>query len=396
LQLIETGKALRAANQKGVKTIGYTHDRLQAFLPNAIDKFHLALDELETDIVCPHQRSPFAAGILGGTANVPKVRAKAVLGRDLRELQAKRSQLENPTMEQVEMADPVGDLGGPPNAFSAHDAEIEVSVTGAQVSEAIKEEESIAANPETANINSPKSHLKTSLGSPSQPVPPSTEVEQQDSMQKPKEFRGEDVQTEIGGSKNARDPYNIDTTQGLGISISDTVPSAASEAPVTADLQDATFDSMFDAGNNDDSDLNFDDFGFSGDGTGNQNDDFGGNSGDFDLSSFGNQANQDTGDPNSLLQGLDTFADGSGGEFNMLEMSNTGSNNNGVGETGADDFGMSGGDLDMALGMGANESTFDDLLDGMDFGDADDDGTGGDMMEHGEFDDAYFGLNSDG
>jgi hypothetical protein len=63
LQLIETGKALRAANQKGVKTIRYTHDRLQAFLPNAIDKFHLALDELETDIVCPHQNSATMGGI---------------------------------------------------------------------------------------------------------------------------------------------------------------------------------------------------------------------------------------------------------------------------------------------------------------------------------------------
>lgn len=51
LQLIETGKALRAANQKGAKTIGHTHAALQASIPATIESFHLALDELEIDIV---------------------------------------------------------------------------------------------------------------------------------------------------------------------------------------------------------------------------------------------------------------------------------------------------------------------------------------------------------
>lgn len=50
-QLIETGKVLRSANKKGVKTIGYTNDRFQALFPNTLEKFHLALDELEYDIV---------------------------------------------------------------------------------------------------------------------------------------------------------------------------------------------------------------------------------------------------------------------------------------------------------------------------------------------------------
>ncbi len=52
LQLIETGKALRAANQKGAKTIGHTHTGLQASIPATLESFHLALDELEIDIVC--------------------------------------------------------------------------------------------------------------------------------------------------------------------------------------------------------------------------------------------------------------------------------------------------------------------------------------------------------
>jgi hypothetical protein len=52
LQLIQTGKVLREANQKGPKTIGHTHTGLQASLPATIGSFHLALDELEIDIVC--------------------------------------------------------------------------------------------------------------------------------------------------------------------------------------------------------------------------------------------------------------------------------------------------------------------------------------------------------
>jgi hypothetical protein len=48
---METGKALRAANKKGSKTISHDNDRLQLFMPSAINSFHLALDELESDIV---------------------------------------------------------------------------------------------------------------------------------------------------------------------------------------------------------------------------------------------------------------------------------------------------------------------------------------------------------
>jgi len=48
---METGKALRGANKKGSKTISHDNDRLQLFMPSAINSFHLALDELESDIV---------------------------------------------------------------------------------------------------------------------------------------------------------------------------------------------------------------------------------------------------------------------------------------------------------------------------------------------------------
>jgi hypothetical protein len=322
-----------------------------------------------------------------------KVRAKAVLGRDLRELQARRNQLENPTMQQAEIADSLADGGGPRDASSPHAMGIALPETSIEASEAIKKEDSMKEYDDTMDISSPKPELKTISGSPSQNVPAHAIVESQESIQKSVEAPVGDVQNKDDDLNNARDAINTDTNHGLGITTSDAVPSAASEAPVTAGLQNTTFDSMFDADNNGESDL-FDDFNFSGDGTGNQNDEFGGNAGGFDLSSFGNQTNNDSGDPNSILQGLESFGDGSGGDFNLLDMSNNATDNHGAGDNAGDDFGMSGGDLDMALGMGANESTFDDLLDGIDFGDGDD-GTGGDMMEHGEFDDAFFGLNSD-
>lgn len=329
------------------------------------------------------------------TADSSKVRAKAVLGRDLRELQTRRNQLENPTLLQAEIADSLADGGEPRATPSPHAIGLAVPESSVEASEAIKKEDSIAENPDTMNISPPKPELKTISGSPSKILQAHTEVESQESIQKSMEARAGDVQTENDDLSNILDTANTDTNHGLGISISDAVPSAASEAPVTAGLQSTTLDSLYDANNNGESDLNFDDFNFSGDGTGNGNDDFGGNGGEFDLSSFGNQTNNDSGDPNSILQGLESFGDGTGADFNLLEMSNNATDNQGTGDSAGDDFGMSGGDLDMALGMGANESTFDDLLEGMDFGDGDD-GTGGDMMEHGEFDEEFFGLNSDG
>ena len=328
------------------------------------------------------------------TTDSLKVRAKAVLGRDLRELQARRNQLENPTLQQAEIADSLDDGGEPRDVSSPHAIGIAVPETSVEASEAIKKEDSSTENPDTMNISPRKPELNTISGSPSQTLQAHTEVESQESIQKSMDARAVDIQTENDDLSNARDSINTDANNGPGITISDAVPSAASEAPVAAGLQSTTVDSLFD-GNNGESDFNFDDYNFPGDGTDNQNDDFGGNGGDFDLSSFGNQTNHGSGDPNSILQGLESFGDGSGADFNMLDMSNNTTDNQGAGDNAGDDYGMSGGDLDIALGMGANESTFDDLLEGMDFGDADD-GTGGDMMEHGDFDDEFFGLNSDG
>lgn len=394
LQLIETGKALRAANQKGPKTIGHTHAGLQASIPATIESFHLALDELEIDIVCYSNGSAFVIDISYATADFSKVRAKAVLGRDLRELQSKRNQLENPTIQQAETADPLNDGEEQGNAPSPRAIGFTIPETSFEAQEAIKKEESAMEDPDTMDFGSPKDELKVPSGMPSQNATAHIEVESQESIQKSVSTQAGDIQTGNNESNDARGAANPDKNHGLGIIMADAAPSAASEAPVTGGLQGATFDELFD-GNNGESDLNFDDFNFSGDGSGNQTGDFGGNGGEFDLSSFGNQANDDNDDPNSLIQGLESFGDESGVDFNLLDMSHNSTDDHGATSNVGDDFGMSGGEFDMALGTGANESTFDDLLEGMDFNDGDD-ATGGDMIEHGDFDDEFFGLNNDG
>lgn len=172
---------------------------------------------------------------------------------------------------------------------------------------------------------------------------------------------------------------------GLGIDLSGEEPSGSLEVPAQTGVQSESFDSMFDIGTAGDTDLNFDDFDFN---TGHETHDYDQNDQDLDLSSFGNQEPSNKNDDvSTLLQGLESYGDGNGAEdFNPPELSNNATTNQvgGIqdGLSTADDYGLSGGDLDMAMGIGNNDSTFDDLLEGMnmDFeGDA-----------SGEFDDAFF------
>jgi hypothetical protein len=51
-QLIETGKALRLANKRGVGATVKEDNRLQLVTASSTERFHLALDELESEIVC--------------------------------------------------------------------------------------------------------------------------------------------------------------------------------------------------------------------------------------------------------------------------------------------------------------------------------------------------------
>jgi hypothetical protein len=168
---------------------------------------------------------------------------------------------------------------------------------------------------------------------------------------------------------------------GLGINTQgiDTTP-----GPATAELQDSAIDSLFeDNENTGESGMSFDhmDFSMPESNTQTQTQDISqGQHADFDLSSFPTTSQ----------------------DFNMPDLhnsndANSNTNNNGN-KQGDDLFDMgnaTGGDdqmdLDLDIGMaGGEESTFDDLF----FGGGDDDGlSGGAEMQHGEFDNAFFGLD---
>ena len=50
-KLIETGKALRGSEKEGERTLANANTRLRSTIPSALDNFHRALDDLESDIV---------------------------------------------------------------------------------------------------------------------------------------------------------------------------------------------------------------------------------------------------------------------------------------------------------------------------------------------------------
>lgn len=51
MQLVQTGKALRASRKDGQGNVAQAHGSLQPKLPETIRTFHSALDDLENDIV---------------------------------------------------------------------------------------------------------------------------------------------------------------------------------------------------------------------------------------------------------------------------------------------------------------------------------------------------------
>jgi hypothetical protein len=324
------------------------------------------------------------------------LRARAVLGRDLRELQAKRNTTGNTSKQEVESImdhadDPILQEADTFQAPEATTTESDTHMDDMMRPETV--EEAISS---PTKASSPQPKIESPPSSVSPVLDTKTEVQ-------PPESEGNPMSDNLASDDKEEDPFPIissgvpipENLQGLGITTAVMEPSASSEAPMTSELQAEAFDSMFDNNDHNEGDMNFDDFDFSGDGSGNQNPDFDSSGGVFDLSSFGNQTSNDNAEAGALLQGLDSFGDGTGGDFAMLDLSNDATGNLGNVENSGNEFGMSGGDLDTALGMGVNDSTFDDLLDGMDFGDGADGGTGGDMMEHGDFDDEFFGINNE-
>lgn len=230
------------------------------------------------------------------------------------------------------------------------------------------------------------------------PEPPNEGAKMQEQFDMMKELQRQQKQ---GASTSPELPISqpvIETT-GLGISLNPSNENKSGTQSQNQSVDDLDFESMFGmdpapGDKTEDAEMLFEDLftnavaeqgGELGDG------------GDFDLSSFGEPANAPHEDVTAMLESLDNFGNAGNGDFDMMAASNTAP----AGDSGEQDmaqsaggenFDMNGGDLDIALGLDNNESTFDDLLDGIDFGDGGDDGGGMDAIEHGEFDDAFFGT----
>jgi hypothetical protein len=284
-----------------------------------------------------------------------QIRAKSVLLRDLEELRAKRIALENPVpvVEEIEMK--VENVVETDQSATAENTQPSPQKT-------IKEEDTKPTeNGEPTSNESiqstqdpPKDTIKIPESSTTQPCP----------------------SPPPSANETGSNPQLI----GLGINTQgiDTTP-----GPATAELQDSAIDSLFeDNENTGESGMNFDhtDFSMPESNTNTQTQDISqGQHADFDLSSFP-ATSQDFNMPD-----LHTSNDAN---------SNTNNNGNKQGDDLVDMGNATGGDqmdLDFDFGMaGGEENTFNDLF----FGEGDDDVlSGGAEMQHGEFDNAFFGLD---
>jgi hypothetical protein len=276
------------------------------------------------------------------------LRAKSVLLRDLEALRAKRIALENPVpiFEEVEPV-PEPEVNG--------EFTMEVNTPEPTIKE------------ENTESRSPENHATIEMGQPSSMQDPTKEdiiKNQEDSKEK---------------QASTPPPSNDTTSKPIGLGIN-TEGAGDSPAPGTSEQQNSAVDSLFDIPDNENaggSDINFDNM-------------------DFSLQ----DSNQDPSQTQSHDFDLLNFESNTQ-DFSMstLQTSSTSANNaNSTNKEGDDTFGMGNAgdnmdlDIDMDFGTaGAENSLFDDMFD------AGDDGGfgGGGEMEHGEFDNAYFGLDND-
>ncbi|PQE33593.1 hypothetical protein CJF32_00003464 [Rutstroemia sp. NJR-2017a WRK4] len=364
--IVKTGKALRPSDKEGGRTMANSSHRLRLTIPNAIDHFHQALDELEAEIV----------------------RAKSVLGRDLEALRSKRIAAENPP--QLDFIEEVPAPASPPSILPEEEL-------AAPIKEEIVQGNPAATTPEVETAK----QIQVKQDSPKEPASLG------------EEGKGLDLLSPPSLDENKSQPI------GLGI---DTTMLASTDgtAPATAGGQDSSIDSLFDmpdSANNDDAPaLNFDnmDFTMPDSGTNTQNQQT--QNIEFDLSTFGNNSqdfnmgdlqpsNEITSTTNTNNPSNDALnnkqVDLSTDDFlNMTAGSggadtNTNTNNNNDNNTTNDNNNNSNNnmDLDLDLGnmVGAEDSVFDDMF----FGDDDNGNLGGDLgsMEHGQFDNAFFGID---
>lgn len=284
-----------------------------------------------------------------------KLRAKAVIHRDYEELRAKRFALENPqpVIEEPEIqtmqADHT-DMNGISSVTS--DPEQDAAVT-------IKEEMKQADSPEK------------------QAVPVSQTAIKEEASQPANDVKTQNLTPPSSGNANGQAESK---PIGLGIVTDGAGVGSGSE---TVDIQNSSIDSLFgpDDNNGGDSTLDFDNMDFLPDtNTNTHGNDQSQAHDEFDLSSFGNTA-QDFSMPDLNIS------------MDVNSNTNNATTSNNANKANDDPFASlgigSGGDsmeLDLEpLGMdGAAGSVFDDIF-------FDDDNNTGEM-QHGEFDDDFFGL----
>ncbi|KFY47103.1 hypothetical protein V495_02096 [Pseudogymnoascus sp. VKM F-4514 (FW-929)] len=377
--LIETGKALRSANSRGAKSISHDNDRLQMYMPKAISTFHGALDELESDIV----------------------RAKAVIARDLRALRKREEELRNPVAQPSESA---AVATGQETVDSAQ-AGTGARDGGLEQHDNIVKTEEVDEQAKDQQVKREASNTAVQVGD-SQTKPEAVDqvqdqpkAEAPQTAEKPQDEVKQSIEQPADGSTQ---PAEAPAAEGQKDDKGQDVPSKEMEGTLDTN-DDMNYESLFDpkSAHDDHPDLNFDDFDFGTDNAAADGQDQGQdysmqNDGHIDLSTFGEPSDNQFGndDGSSMLQGLESYANQvpeESGDINMLDTTtNAGANTAGDGEIinldgGEDGVGMSGADLDLAMGLGGNETSFDDLLDGMDF-EGGDDTTG---LENHEFDDAW-------
>jgi hypothetical protein len=296
-----------------------------------------------------------------------QVGAKAVLLRDLEELQSKRYALENPVQaeeEQISM--------DTASATSASDDKLAITEPAQSASNAIIKEEDVQSK-------SPEKQSPSELSKGTQPG--------QDPSKTP-------TATAMEGSKSQQGPTPPSSTleagsssKPIGLGINTEGMSGTTSAPGTAGVANSSIDSLFDIPDDDEnnnnsggSDINFVgmDFSFPDANTNTQGEQSQTQHNDFDLTTFGDTSQ----DFNmSDLQAVD------GTIANNANSNNTNKQLDEVFNAGNNAGGAENMDLDIDLEM-VGESMFDNIF----YTDEGNMGGSGEML-HGEFDDTFFGLD---
>ncbi|RFU24334.1 hypothetical protein B7463_g12004, partial [Scytalidium lignicola] len=343
--LIETGKALRASDKDSGKTLSQANARLRSTIPSAIDNFHQALDEIESNIV----------------------RAKAVLTRDLEELRAKRLAADNLVTQPPE------DTATTENAKAVE----EPTTTEVVVND-------------TLSIQQPLIEENNISGKPQEAEPSMKDIGH--------EGEGNLEVAATSGAENTQ-PVQPAPSDAVGLGI-DTGEEKHDDVGQQTDEQHDILNELFDMdGNNHagDSSLSYDGMDFSLQSTDTANNDQTQDQSQlqnhsFDLSTFGDASqgnniamesthNHDALNLNDAPVLQDTASGDRGETADKQNLFGLGENTNGTDAMNIDfDTNMVGGD----------DSMFDDLF----FNTEDNNNLSGGGGNGGEFDDAFFGLDN--